>query len=285
MPTCSICGRDVGFRETLRALAAKHVACAAAEKAEAERVAAARESAMQALVGAVRGDLDLRRAESVVEALELAPAEARSEKIRAWRQALDEALEDGALSRDEEEGLSSYLDHFGLGRDDVDDDGHYLRMLQSLVLRDTMEGEVSTRVTFAGTPFNLMKSEDLIWAFQNVRYFKAKTEREFRGTSLGASVRVANGVYLRPSQFRGRWHSREVTIHADTGLLGATTKHVYFHGDRERFRVRYDRIVSFEAFDDGIGIMRDLARAKPEAFETGDGWFVYNLVTNLSQMQ
>ena len=285
MPTCSVCGRDVGFRETLRALAAKHMACAAAEKAEAERVAAARESALQALVDAVHGHLVLEQAESVVEALELAPADARAEKIRAWRRAVDEMLEDGALSYDEEAGLTSYIEHFGFGRDDMDDAGHYTRMLQSLVLRDTMEGKVSTRVTFAGVPFNLMKSEDLIWAFQNVRYFKMKTEREFRGSSLGASVRVANGVYLRPSQFRGRSHSREVTIHADTGLLGATTKHVYFHGDRERFRVRYDRIVSFEAFDDGIGLMRDLARAKPESFETGDGWFIYNLVTNLSQMQ
>jgi hypothetical protein len=49
--------------------------------------------------------------------------------------------------------------------------------------------------------------------------------------------------------------------------------------------VRYDRIVSFEAYDDGIGIMRDTQTAKPESFRTTEGWFVYNLVTNLAQLQ
>ena len=29
--------------------------------------------------------------------------------------------------------------------------------------------------------------------------------------------------------------------------------------------------------------MRDNQRAKPESFSTGDGWFIYNLVTNLAQ--
>ena len=46
-----------------------------------------------------------------------------------------------------------------------------------------------------------------------------------------------------------------------------------------------DRIVSFEAYDDGIGIMRDTQTAKPESFHTTEGWSVYNVVTNLAQLQ
>ena len=65
--------------------------------------------------------------------------------------------------------------------------------------------------------------------------------------------------------------------------MGVTSKHIYFHGARKRFRVRYDRIVSFEPYRDGIGIMRDAQTAKPQTFQTGDGWFIYNLVTNLAQ--
>ena len=34
--------------------------------------------------------------------------------------------------------------------------------------------------------------------------------------------------------------------------------------------------------DDGSGIMRDAQTAKPQAFRTGDGWFAYNLATNLA---
>ena len=70
----------------------------------------------------------------------------------------------------------------------------------------------------------------------------------------------------------------------DAGLLGFTTKHIYFLGHKKKFRVHYDRIVDFEPFDDGIGIMKDNQTAKPQAFRTGDGWFSYNLAVNLAQM-
>ena len=53
---------------------------------------------------------------------------------------------------------------------------------------------------------------------------------------------------------------------------------------RRKFRVRYDRIVSFDPYDDGFGIMRDAQTAKPQTFRTG-GWFAYNLATNLAQLQ
>lgn len=66
--------------------------------------------------------------------------------------------------------------------------------------------------------------------------------------------------------------------------MGVTTKHLYFAGDGKSFRVQYDKIVSFEPLNDGIGIQRDAATAKPQYFVTGDGWFIYNLVTNLAQM-
>ena len=71
---------------------------------------------------------------------------------------------------------------------------------------------------------------------------------------------------------------------ADTGLMGLTTKHLYFSGSRKKFQMRYDRIVSFDPYADGLGIMRDAQTAKPQRFITGDGWFVYNLTTNLAQM-
>ena len=67
-------------------------------------------------------------------------------------------------------------------------------------------------------------------------------------------------------------------------MLGLTTKHIYFAGEKWKFRVRYDRIVTLEPFDDGVGIMRDAQTAKPQSFVTGDGWFVYNLAVNLAGM-
>ena len=108
--------------------------------------------------------------------------------------------------------------------------------------------------------------------------------QERRGTSHGVSIRVARGIYYRPSTFRSRPVEWEETVHADTRMLGLTTKHIYFAGRRKKFRVRYDRIVAFDPYDDGFGIMRDAQTAKPQTFVTGDGWLVYNLAANLAQM-
>ena len=111
--------------------------------------------------------------------------------------------------------------------------------------------------------------------------------RDLKGTPGHLSrtqVRIDRGVYYRPSAFRSRVIEWEETVHQDTGLLGFTTKHIYFSGPKKKFRVRYDRIVDFEPFSDGFEIMRDAQTAKPQAFRTGDGWFSYNLAVNLAQM-
>ena len=68
-------------------------------------------------------------------------------------------------------------------------------------------------------------------------------------------VAAGNHEYLPPSE----WPSR-----SDSGQAGA--------GD------------PFEPYDDGFGIMRDAQTAKPQSFRTGDGWFAFNLATNLAQM-
>ena len=55
----------------------------------------------------------------------------------------------------------------------------------------------------------------------------------------------------------------EETVHQDTGLLGFTTKHLYFSGAKKKFRVRYDKIVDFEPFSDGFESCETLRRQSP----------------------
>ena len=102
----------------------------------------------------------------------------------------------------------------------------------------------------------MIESEQLVWVIDAVDYLETVTRRERQGSSHGVSVRVAKGLYYRPSTFRSRPIEWEETVHADTGLLGLTTKHVYFAGSRKKFRVRYDRIVAFEPYSGSLGIMR-----------------------------
>ena len=285
MPTCSVCGEDVGFREALKALGPKHLECKAAEEAEErrEREALARltEQAREAVLDeALLSELGVELDDAALS------AEGRHRLlVGAFEHSVEVALDDGILSHAEERAVNEFQRFFKLSDSALNNSGLLTQVAEAAVLREVMEGNIPDPPDLGGRPpFNLMKSEDLVWVVEDAGYYKTKTVREFRGSSHGVSIRVAKGLYYRPSAFRGRSVSREETVHADSGMLGVTTKHIYFHGPRERFRVRYDRIVSFEPFSDGIGIMRDNQRAKPETFTVGDGWFIYNLVTNLSQM-
>ena len=213
----------------------------------------------------------------------LSDSERKALVVDAWETAVERSLEDGLLSTEEEHALLRYLRCLELSRRDVAGNGAYGSMVKAAIIREAAEGIVPNRFGRTDAPFNLMKSEKLVWLIKDVEYLEVKVRRERRGSSQGLTIRVAKGVYYRPSAFRSRAIEREETIHQDTGLLGVTTKHLYFHGTRKRFRIRYDRIVSFEPYDDGFGLMREAQSATPQTFRTGDGWFAYNLVVNLAR--
>ena len=205
--------------------------------------------------------------------------------VRAWEEAVQGVIEDRVVSLEEEAALAQYTSHFDLTQEELDRNGAQTTLVQADVIRDITQGIVPQRQTTLGrVPFNLMKPETLVWVIQDVDYLETVVRRERRGSSHGVSIRVARGLYYSPRQFRSRPIEWEETVHQDTGLLGITTKHIYFAGTRKKFRVRYDRIVSFDPYDDGFGVMREAQSAKPQTFRTGDGWFPYNLAVNLSQM-
>ena len=242
------------------------------------------QDARLAAIDTAAGDRRLNELAATVAESELSPTEQRLLLAQAWAAAVEGSLEDGVLSLDEENALIRYLRHFDLSQLEVDVNGGFTDMIKSAVIREAAEGLIPDRLNLdTRPPFNLMKSEQLVWVIDDVGYYEVKTRRERRGASHGVSIRVAKGLYYSPRTFRSRAVEWEETVHEDTGLLGVTSKHIYFHGSRKRFRIRYDRIVSFEPYEDGIGVMRDAQTAKPQTFRTGDGWFIYNLVSNLAQ--
>nr|CBX28878.1 hypothetical protein N47_B20240 [uncultured Desulfobacterium sp.] len=152
-------------------------------------------------------------------------------------------------------------------------------------MADVLNGVIPQRMSIDGNlPINLQKGEQIVWAFSGSKYLEDKTRRQFVGGSQGVSIRVMKGVYYRVGAFKGQAVEHTERIHIDTGWVVVTNKNIYFAGPRKSVRLPYKKIVSFEPFSDGVGVMRDAATAKPQIFVTGDGWFTYNLVTNLSQL-
>ncbi len=276
MGNCIYCGEPAGF------LKKAHKECKQRhEHGKSEIVS------LVGKAGSVGGDL--KRLKSSIEQV-AASSHIDSPTIKAlvvsgWEKAVDVAFDDGILTEEEESALSELKQHFSLSQQELNRSGSFTKIVKGAVLRDILDGKLPERVQVDGSlPFNLQKTEKLVWVFQDVNYYEEKTRTRYVGRSQGVSIRIAKGLYYRTGAFKGERVQTSETIHADTGLLGVTNKHIYFAGPSKRFRINYNKIVAFEPFSDGIGVQRDAQTAKPQSFSTGDGWFTYNLITNLAQM-
>jgi hypothetical protein len=201
--------------------------------------------------------------------------------LDGWKEALEKILDDGILSTDEEQRLLAIAR--AVGFDQSHAEAAWTKLSKAAVLRDVMSGKVPDYGRVSGHHANLQKSERAIWLFNGVTLFEERTYRSFKGVSHGLSIRIAKGIYYRPSAFRGSPVETTRVVLVDRGQLLVTNKHLYFLGPRKSIRVPYRKIVSFEPYRDAVGIQRDAATARPQVFGVDDAWFAYNLVTNLAQ--
>jgi hypothetical protein len=106
----------------------------------------------------------------------------------------------------------------------------------------------AARLQYGRLPFNLMKSEELVWLVKPTSY----------------------GLGKKP----------------DSGILGVTTKHLYFVGSLNSFRIQLESIVSIKEYSDGIGVTRDTPHAYQEIFRMSgqDPRLIVNLVDVLMDM-
>lgn len=283
MGDCKYCGKPAGF------LRGKHAECEAQHQQREQLVQQGCTQIASEMLRAIRGTEPFNVLEKKISEIEKqfsVPSEKRkSLLISSWENSVDQFLEDGILDTEEEARLVTFKEHFSLSQTDLDRKGALTKTAKATVLRDILNGIVPQRMSVDGQlPINFQKGEQVVWAFPNSKYLEDKTRRQFVGGSQGVSVRVMKGVYYRVGAFKGQAVESTERVHVDTGWVVITSKNIYFAGSRKSLRLPYAKIVSFEPFSDGLGVMRDATTAKPQIFVTGDGWFSYNLVTNLSQL-
>lgn len=280
---CTYCGNPAGFFRS------KHAECEQQHQ-QRQRVIERGKERIKAeacrVIKSTEGFSELEQTMSEVEGVStFSNAERNEILIKAWETSVEQFLEDGILDETEEKRLVEFKDHFALSQSDLDKNGALTKTAKAAILRDVMNGVLPQRVNVDGNiNINFQKNEQLVWAFPASDYLEDKTKRQYVGGSRGVSVRVVKGVYYRAGAFKGQTIERTERTHLDTGLVVCTNKNIYFSGQNKSLRVPYSKVVSFLPFSDGFGILRDTATAKPQIFVTGDGWFAYNLVSNLAQL-
>ena len=277
MGNCVYCKQPAGF------LLSKHEECRNRhERGRLDIIALVSEVA---LTGKVSTNL-----KSAINQIALSSHIGSSEKkeliVLGWEDAVNKAFEGGFLSEEEEKPLFAVKEYFSLSQDELDNNGAFTKVAKGCVSRDILEGKFPERIhTYGMLPFNLQKAEKLAWVFKDVEYYEVNVRVRYLGGSQKTRARIAKDIYYRAQGFNDDEVQMPEVIHADTGLMGVTNKHIYFSGPSKKFRIDYDKIVTFDLFADGIGVQRDTETAKPQVFVTDDGEFTYNLITNLAQMQ
>ena len=190
MSDCRYCGKPAGF------LRKQHRECADKRERAAESIKDLCVDA--ALHGADFDALPDRIRDAVAEGfIDMPDGQIRKTLAAGWRNAVAEAMEDHALSTQEKRGLNRYRARFDLTEKQLNCGGHFELFTKMGLLNSLLEHSVIPRVDrrrararFGRLPFNLMKSEALVWMFGNVGYMEQVTRREFRGQSMGACSRV-----------------------------------------------------------------------------------------------
>jgi len=193
-------------------------------------------------------------------------------------------LEDGVISKEEEESATLFKSHFNLLPQDLNYNDAFNTMVKASVLREVLNGNfIDGMEQFKWTsPFNFQDEEKLIWLFKDVEYYENCTRAQHRGGVSGMFIKLDNGVYFRKSSFTGRILNTDEMILKDTGSVGITSGHIYFLGETY-FSVEYNEIITSYGYEDGLCIKKAGADHLSHVFKNIDGWFCYNLLANLIQ--
>ncbi|HUU87063.1 MAG TPA: hypothetical protein VMX17_04845 [Candidatus Glassbacteria bacterium] len=283
MGNCKYCGKPAGL------LKGKHKECEIQFLEKQKLLEKGRQEILTLVSTTIIGTENYDNIESKIAEIEdrssLQPDERKVLLVKGWEMAIDHFLNDGVLDEVEEQRLTAFSEKFQLTQNDLDKDGAYTKIIKAAILRDILKGEIPERIKIEGNfNINFQKTEKIVWVFRGCKYLEDKTQRTYQRGSRGASLKIMKGVYLHPGACKGQSVTSTIRVHIDTGSMIITNKNIYFEGQKKTFKLPYNKIMSFEPYSDGVGVLKDTATAKMQSFITGDGWFAYNLVANLAKM-
>jgi hypothetical protein len=278
MGNCLFCGQKAGFFKK------KHAAC------ETSYILG-KHDIIQRIIKAISETSDFQTLDNEISKIAMQSYINGNEIKNLYVEGFDEAvnlfLDDGILSIEEEEKTLKYRQYYELEQEQADKNGSLSKIIKAIVLRDILEGKIpESRITINGPlPIMLQNSEKIIWLFNYVSFYEQRTRTEYQGRSQGVSIKIAKGLYYRTGAFKGHPVQIEEMKFIGTGMVVLTNINFYFTSSLKNLKLPYNRIITADPYEDGIGLQKDGVNAKPQIFKGLDGWFIYNVISNLNQIK
>jgi hypothetical protein len=134
-------------------------------------------------------------------------------------------------------------------------------------LADARAGNV--RFTEPSSPVILKNNEKAVLVLNNIAFWEPRAVRQTSGMYGGPSIRVAKGVSFRVGGVQARSESHEELRQIDSGVLTLTTRRLIFAGSKRTTNIDLKKILSIEAYKDGIASQRE-NKQKTEYFLNTD---------------
>jgi hypothetical protein len=269
--SCVVCGEPIGF------FSSKHTNCGvtAARVAEiiSEQIGRYLEQGDASHIGkesinalAVQGNLSDTEVKSAVQ--------------QGFECAVRNILSQRVLSREDEGRLSQLIADWNFEKSELC--RGWPRIIQSLVIRDLLEGKFPEHSKTLNSPVSLGQTESCVWVFSGVDIYERKICRSYEGHHAGLSVRIAKGIYFRDGVYRGHPVEHVSADRLGRGDLVLTTKNAFFLIEGETKKLSLKKIVSVNPHSDGITFQCGGKRAPQYSVRRLDPWFAYNVIVNLS---
>lgn len=96
-------------------------------------------------------------------------------------------------------------------------------------------------------PIIAKRGEEVLFVVDGVSLLESRAGARYRGKSMGASIRVAKGVYLRPGVHGGQITQGPDEIkNLDSGQFCVTTRRCVFSGTRQTRTWEYSKLVAVD---------------------------------------
>lgn len=185
-------------------------------------------------------------------------------KVTAYATAFNKAVEDSALTEEEENELNNIQEVLQLSDDVIDMNKKILARYR--LVREIQNGNMPSLQI---SNIVLKKGEQVYWSETSSLLEEKVISRYYEGGSSGFSFRVMKGVSYRVGGFRGHPVVETGTVSASDGELILTSKRIIFRGDRKSFATNLDKILDIEFYSNGIRFSEN-NRSKPRLIQFDD---------------
>jgi len=269
--SCVVCGEPIGF------FSSTHTNCGVTAARVAEIIS---EQIGRYLEQGDASHIGKKSINALAVQGNLSDTEVKSAVQQGFECAVRNILSQRVLSREDEGRLSQLIADWNFEKSELC--RGWPRIIQSLVIRDLLEGKFPEHSKTLNSPVSLGQTESCVWVFSGVDIYERKICRSYEGHHAGLSVRIAKGIYFRDGVYRGHPVEHVSADRLGRGDLVLTTKNAFFLIEGQTKKLSLKKIVSVNPHSDGITFQCGGKRAPQYSVRRLDPWFAYNVIVNLS---